>query len=82
VDIRWSVEGGDRLDLEWIERGGPVVRRPRRRGFGSRIVELALPGELEGQVDLDYRAAGVRCRIRSPLAALNKVDAFMQLPAE
>jgi PAS domain S-box-containing protein len=82
VDIRWSVEEGDRLDLEWVERGGPTVRRPRRRGFGSRIVELALPGELDGRVDLDYRAEGVRCRIRSPLSALNKVDAFMQLPAE
>lgn len=48
-------------------------------GFGSRIVETALPNELGGLVALDYRADGLRCSIRSPLAALDKVDAFMPL---
>ncbi|CAN5399553.1 HWE histidine kinase domain-containing protein [soil metagenome] len=81
VDIHWAVEGGDRLNIDWTERGGPVVRPPERRGFGSRIVELALPGELGGQVDVDYRAEGLHCRISSPLSALDKVDAFMLLPA-
>lgn len=79
VDIRWSVEPGDQLYIEWAERGGPTVRPPERRGFGSRIVELALPNELGGAVAVDYRAEGLRCSIRSPLAALDKVDAFMPL---
>ncbi len=82
VDIHWAVEGGDRLNIDWTEQGGPAVRPPERRGFGSRIVELALPGELGGQVEVDYRAEGLHCRISSPLSALDKVDAFMQLPAE
>lgn len=82
VDIRWRVEDGDRLDIEWVERGGPTVVPPRRRGFGSRIVEMALPGELGGRVDVDYRAEGLHCRIRSPLSALDRIDAFLQLPAE
>jgi PAS domain S-box-containing protein len=81
VDIHWSVEAGDRLSIEWTELGGPLVLPPERRGFGSRIVELALPNELGGEVEVDYRAEGLRCRIRSPLSALDKVDAFMQLPA-
>jgi PAS domain S-box-containing protein len=81
VDIHWSVDGGDRLNIDWTELGGPTVRPPERRGFGSRIVELALPGELGGQVDVDYRAEGLHCRISSPLSALDRVDAFMQLPA-
>jgi PAS domain S-box-containing protein len=81
VDIHWSVDGGDRLTIDWTEQGGPAVRPPERRGFGSRIVELALPGELGGQVDVDYRAEGLHCRISSPLSALDRVDAFMQLPA-
>ncbi len=79
VDIRWSVQPDDQLYIEWAERGGPPVRPPERRGFGSRIVQLALPGELGGAVDVDYRAEGLRCTIRSPLAALDKVDAFMPL---
>jgi PAS domain S-box-containing protein len=80
VDIDWSVIGGERLDICWTEQGGPPVRAPERRGFGSRIIELALPNELGGQVDLDYRREGLSCRIRAPLAALDRVDAFMPLP--
>jgi PAS domain S-box-containing protein len=79
VDIGWSVTGGERLDISWTERGGPPVRPPERRGFGSRIIELALPNELGGEVDLDYRPEGLRCRIRAPLAALTRIDAFMPL---
>lgn len=79
VDIHWSIEAGQRLNIEWIEHGGPAVRPPERRGFGSRIIELALPNELGGQVDIDYRVEGLRCQIRSPLAALDKIDAFMPL---
>ncbi|KQY30402.1 histidine kinase [Caulobacter sp. Root487D2Y] len=79
VDIGWSVSGGDQLNISWTEQGGPPVRPPERRGFGSRIVELALPNELGGEVDLDYRPEGLRCRIHASLAALNRVDAFMQL---
>ena len=79
VDIGWSTTGGDRLDIAWTELGGPPVRPPERRGFGSRIIEMALPNELGGEVDLDYRPEGLRCRIRAPLAALTRIDAFMPL---
>jgi len=77
VDIGWAAHG-DQLDITWTEKGGPPVYPPERRGFGSRIVELALPNELGGEVDVDYRPEGLRCRIHAPLAALDKVDAFMQ----
>ncbi len=79
VDVRWSVEPDDQLIIEWAEHGGPAVRPPERRGFGTRIVETALPSELGGAVAMDYRSEGLRCSIRSPLAALDKVDAFMAL---
>ena len=79
VDIDWSVTGGERLDIFWTERGGPSVRPPERRGFGSRIIEMALPNELGGQVDVDYHPEGLHCRIQAPLAALDKIDAFMPL---
>ena len=79
VDVRWSVEPDDQLFIEWAERGGPPVRPPKRRGFGSRIVEMALPSELGGAVAVDYRTEGLHCSIRSPLAALDKFDAYMPL---
>jgi two-component sensor histidine kinase len=77
--VRWTSEPGARLLVVWTERGGPPVARPTRRGFGSRIIELALASELDGQVELDYRPGGLVCTLRAPLAALDKVDAFMAL---
>jgi PAS domain S-box-containing protein len=79
VDISWSVDADDQLSIEWAERGGPAVRPPERRGFGSRIVQRALPTELGGAVAIDYRPEGLHCSIRSPRASLDKVDAFMPL---
>jgi len=79
VHINWAIDPGDQLHIEWRERGGPAVRPPERRGFGTRIVETALPSELGGTVLVDYQAEGLHCSIRSPLSALDRVDAFMPL---
>ncbi|MCD6071254.1 MAG: hypothetical protein K0S42_1770, partial [Microvirga sp.] len=45
IKIAWSVQSGGtgpRLHLRWEETGGPAVRRPLRRGFGSRLIERSL----------------------------------------
>lgn len=70
VDVTWRVEGGARqaLEIEWLERGGPPVTPPAVRGFGSRLLERGLAHDLEGEVELEFEPAGVRCRISAPLA--------------
>ena len=70
VTVEWRVldaEGGPRLHLVWREEGGPPVSAPRRKGFGSRMVERALAGELGGSVKLLFDKAGLRCEIDAPL---------------
>ncbi|WP_269716047.1 PAS domain-containing sensor histidine kinase [Caulobacter sp. NIBR2454] len=70
VSVRWSVEGREaerRLRLIWTESGGPPVTPPRRRGFGSRLMEKGLAAELGGQVTLSFDPAGVVCIIDAPL---------------
>lgn len=59
-----------RLMIEWTESGGPAVVRPERRGFGSRLLERGLAGELAGRVRLDYHPAGLSCRMDLPLHVL------------
>ncbi|PXA82652.1 histidine kinase [Caulobacter sp. D4A] len=81
VEVGWASEPGARLVITWTEHGGPPVKTPTRRGFGSRIIELALASELDGEVALDYRPEGLVCTVRAPLTALDKVDAFMALQA-
>ncbi|WP_066719715.1 sensor histidine kinase [Sphingomonas pituitosa] len=69
VAIGWSAVG-DRLQLEWREQGGPPVAAPERRGFGSRLIERGLAGELGGRVTLYFEPEGLRCTVEAPLAAV------------
>lgn len=69
ISITWTVEptpGGNRLIISWQEKDGPPVTPPTRKGFGSRVIERGLAHELEGTVNLDYRASGVVCTIAFP----------------
>jgi two-component system, chemotaxis family, CheB/CheR fusion protein len=71
IDISTQVlaEGGRRrLVLTWRERGGPPVREARRSGFGGVMIERGLAYQLTATVALEFRPAGVRCRIELPLA--------------
>jgi two-component sensor histidine kinase len=76
VEVGWRVEppaegaAGGTLVLEWSEHGGPrVPGPPPRRGFGSRLIERGLPGQLGrgGAVALDFAPECLRCRVRAPL---------------
>lgn len=66
VRLDWSTSDAGlpgRFVLAWVESGGPPVRPPSRRGFGSRLVERLLASDLDGTVDLDFWPDGVSCRI-------------------
>lgn len=71
VRIEWRVtdgaDGKQALQLRWSEHGGPLVTRPTRRGFGSRLIERGLKQDLHGDVKLDFARAGVVCTITAPL---------------
>jgi PAS domain S-box-containing protein len=60
----------DYLGLYWLESGGPTVSAPTRRGFGSRILEQALPTEVRGTVALDYRPTGLSYVVNGVLSAV------------
>jgi two-component sensor histidine kinase len=71
VEVSWTLAhraGGRVLDILWRERGGPPVRVPDRRGFGSRLLEQGLAREFGGEVRLDFQPEGVACRMRLTLA--------------
>lgn len=70
VHIHWQVEQSDDNEvvrLVWHERNGPPVSPPRRRGFGSRLIEQALAYELGSPVGLEYVSDGLRCEMVLPL---------------
>jgi len=70
VEVLWSTPnglGGPRLSLDWIERDGPRVTPPTRRGFGSRLVEGSVAGELGGSAELTFAESGFNARLSVPL---------------
>ena len=55
------------LDFDWAESGGPPVEPPARKGFGTRLLELVLPGQIHAQTHIDYAPEGVRVHYTVPL---------------
>jgi two-component sensor histidine kinase len=66
VEIAWRADEGG-FGLRWVERGGPPVEPPSRRGFGSRLLEQGLTRELGGQTRLHYAPDGLVCEIEARL---------------
>jgi two-component sensor histidine kinase len=59
VVLKWHVSEGTQ-HLDWEESGGPRVVPPTRKGFGSKLLEQLVAGDLGGKTNLDYAVSGVR----------------------
>ena len=65
VHVKWSVQDQDgvpHLHLRWLERGGPEVKTPTRRGFGTRLIERSLSADGDSAV-IEHDPAGLSCRL-------------------
>lgn len=66
VAVSWRRDGDaaeGALVIDWLEQGGPAVAPPARKGFGTRLIERGLSGEIAGSARIDFRPDGLRCRI-------------------
>jgi two-component sensor histidine kinase len=70
VDLSWSVartQQGLTLVLDWKESGGPPPKRSRRSGFGSRLINMVIERQLNGQVEQSFGPQGLKARLTVPL---------------
>lgn len=65
VELAWALSG-DGFDLVWREVGGPPVRTPTRRGFGTTVIESMTRMKLGGSSTLSFPADGVRWTLACP----------------
>ena len=68
VDIKWDCpfsSDGPVLRFEWRESGGPAVTSPKRRGFGSVLIERTLSADFGGTVEMDFNSTGLVCRFET-----------------
>ena len=86
VTVRWSTfekRGGSWLAFDWTEEGAPArpqptADTPRRRGFGSELIEGRIPYELRGRGKVTIEPGGARCHLEFPLqdgASILETDA-------
>jgi PAS domain S-box-containing protein len=71
VDVHWRADGlrgPSEIEIVWRESGGPAVKVPTRKGFGTRFLERGLAREFDGNVVLEFTPNGVCCRMRMPLS--------------
>ena len=68
IAVTWGVEKG-RLVITWLERGGPKVAKPARKGFGTELVERELKSALGARVSFDYDPSGIEVRMSIPFEA-------------
>jgi two-component sensor histidine kinase len=65
VDVSWGSDG-DTFTMSWTEREGPPVSTPKRRGFGTIVMEAMAARSVDGKVDLDYAPSGLTWRLTCP----------------
>lgn len=73
VEIGWELSRR-RFAIGWREAGGPPVRPPERRGFGTTVLDRLLRASLGGSVVLDHHPAGLRWRFECEAKRLRAAD--------
>jgi light-regulated signal transduction histidine kinase (bacteriophytochrome) len=64
--VHWWLDERLGLRIEWNESGGPEVKPPTRRGFGSIVTERTIPFELQGEARVEYRPEGLYACFQVP----------------
>jgi two-component sensor histidine kinase len=76
VDLTWYRNKDRDLVLSWKEEGGPPVRQPNRKGFGTTIIERSVPYDLGGKVQARYDLAGYNATFVLPARHVSEPKSF------
>ncbi len=66
VEVRWESKENGVLQFFWRELGGPSVREPIQRGFGSTLIGGTVGSQLGGSVNYQWHPEGLCCNFAIP----------------
>jgi PAS domain S-box-containing protein len=70
LKVTWRAAEGETpgVILDWLESGVAMpMAGSRRKGYGSELIERALPYQLNARTKLDFGSDGVQCQIEVPV---------------
>jgi PAS domain S-box-containing protein len=63
-------DGGKTVKLVWRESGGKKVKKPAREGFGTRLVDMSVRGQLGGDWERRFEQDGLVVELKLPKATI------------
>lgn len=66
IEFTWQLDKYSNLEMYWGEFGVTVAESPKRRGFGSLIIERAIPLDLGGEAEYQVTRDGLQARFLIP----------------
>lgn len=79
IAVTWNVrdlDAGRRLVIDWVERGGPPVEQPQRKGFGSTLLHRVLTHQCRAAIRISYDREGLSCHMEIPLVEERLVPGY------
>jgi CHASE1-domain containing sensor protein len=70
LDVHWEILGSGRqkrLRIDWIETSPEPVEPPTSQGFGSRLIDANIRGELGGTLEREFPRTGMKVRMVIPV---------------
>ena len=67
--------------ISWTETGGPKTKAPTQQGFGLGLLESAVPYELDGKSNIEFREEGLHAEFWLPLKLVTPLSEAMAAPA-
>jgi two-component sensor histidine kinase len=57
---------GEGLSFDWAESGGPPAETPKRKGFGTELIDRQLKDALGAKAEFAYGVSGLHAHIVIP----------------
>lgn len=79
VKLTWSLadtdKGGREFTMRWREYDGPPVKPPRKRGFGTTIIQQMVANSVLGKASIKYLPSGFEWTLIAAEEALSEPEA-------
>jgi PAS domain S-box-containing protein len=76
VTVSWRLESDGaklpRLLINWLERSGPAVEEPARKGFGHMVLERMVAQKFDGAVEMKFDPQGLSWTVLVPATQLGR----------